>query len=400
VIDFQQIISRAYDSIGASKSASFCVNGAGSADCVDRVGCVDRTDCTTALDSVGCNGSILIDSNYNYVNQNLIVTSDNIAAINRLILDDEMSRVDMVYMDPPFYSSSDYYAKVPWEKNRTIEMVAYRDKLDLESYLVDITASIISAKQILKDTGSLWIHLDHHIVHYIKVIADEIFGGQDHFINEIIWQYKSGGAGRRSFSRKHDTILFYAKDPKKYKFFPIKEKSYNRQGKPYRFKGVEEFSDEHGYYTMVNAKDVWEIPMVGRTSAERTGYPTQKPQKLLEKMILSATSADDIVLDLYGGSGAVAACAYELGRRFISIDCSDLSALFTMRRLEALPCSDYTWIRDAKLPYARDDEILSLIRNVADRAMVAEAMSSNRSLLSSEMYGLDIFGRGSILTES
>lgn len=102
---------------------------------------------------------------------------------------------------------------------------------------------------------------------------DEIFG-EDNFVNEIIWHYKSGGSGKRHFSRKHDTILVYSKT-KKYYFLPDKEKSYNRGFKPYRFKGVKEYKDDMGWYTMVTMKDVWNVDMVGRTSSERTGYATQ-----------------------------------------------------------------------------------------------------------------------------
>ena len=106
---------------------------------------------------------------------------------------------------------------------------------------------------------------------------------EKNFVNEIIWTYKSGGSSKKHFARKHDTILVYSKTDKYYLSLP-KEKSYNRGLKPYRFKGVEEFQDETGWYTMVNMKDVWNIDMVGRTSAERTGYATQKPEALLSSL--------------------------------------------------------------------------------------------------------------------
>ena len=124
-------------------------------------------------------------------------------------------------------------------------------------------------RDLLSDTGCLWVHLDWHAVHYVKVILDQIFG-EKNFINEIIWTYKSGGANKRNFARKHDTLLFYSKTDN-YIFNPQTEKSYNRGLRPYRFKGVEEYEDETGWYTIVNMKDVWSIDMVGRTSSERTG---------------------------------------------------------------------------------------------------------------------------------
>ena len=150
-------------------------------------------------------------------------------------------------------------------------------------------------RDLLADEGCLWVHLDWHIVHYVKVLLDEIFG-QKNFINEIIWNYKSGGSSKRHYARKHDTLLFYAKSPKYY-FEAQKEKSYNRGYKPYRFKGVREYRDETGWYTMVNMKDVWQIDMVGRTSAERTGYATQKPEALLTRILESCTREGDIVCD-------------------------------------------------------------------------------------------------------
>ena len=118
-----------------------------------------------------------------------------------------------------------------------------------------LTIRLLMMKDLLAEKGSIWLHLDWHAVHYVKIIMDEIFG-EENFINEIIWHYKSGGASKRRFARKHDTLLFYSKS-KDYYFLAQKEKSYNRDYKPYRFKGVKEYRDEFGWYTMVNRKDVW-----------------------------------------------------------------------------------------------------------------------------------------------
>jgi DNA modification methylase len=165
-------------------------------------------------------------------------------------------------------------------------------------------------------------------------MADIIFGGDDHLINEVIWFYKSGGSSTKRFANKHDTLLFYAKNKKKYKFFPQEEKSYNRGLKPYRFKGVKEYRDDHGWYTIVNMKDVWEIPMVGRTASERTGYATQKPEALLERIILSCTEKGDVCMDPFGGSGTLAAVSRRLGRHWINID-NNIEAIETVaKRLE------------------------------------------------------------------
>ena len=120
----------------------------------------------------------------------------------------------------------------------------------------------------------------------------------------------------------------------KYKFFIQKEKSYNRGLKPYRFKGVEEFQDEVGWYTMVNMKDVWSIDMVGRTSAERTGYATQKPEKLMERIIECSTEEGDLVGDFFCGSGSLGVSAAKLGRRFVMADTGNLAIEVAKKRLD------------------------------------------------------------------
>ncbi len=173
--------------------------------------------------------------------------------------------------------------------------------------------------------------MDWHAVHYAKVILDEIFGA-DRFVNEVIWTYKSGGASGRRFSRKHDNLLFYSKGPK-YFFSPLQEKSYNRDYKPYRFKGVKEYRDQVGWYTMVNKKDVWNIDMVGRTSGERTGYATQKPEALIESILESCTREGDLCGDFFGGSGTFAAVAESMNRPWVSCDLGAYASIESQLRL-------------------------------------------------------------------
>jgi DNA modification methylase len=211
--------------------------------------------------------------------------------------------------------------------------MAYDDhwKTGMEEYLKMLCVRFFLIKDLLSDEGCFWVHLDWHVVHYVKILMDEIFG-EDNFVNEIIWNYKSGGTGKRNFSRKHDTLLFYSKS-KKYYFNPLQEKSYNRGFKPYRFKGVQEYEDELGWYTMVNMKDVWQIDMVGRTSAERTGYATQKPEQLLSRIIESCTREGDLCADFFSGSGTLAATAEKLGRRWIACDIGGIATAKCLKRL-------------------------------------------------------------------
>ena len=247
-------------------------------------------------------------------------------------------KIQLIYVDPPFFSNAKYQASVQIQgadgtKSPVLKVGAYDDKWgnDFEEYLRMLVVRFLVMKELLSDTGSLWVHLDWHGAHYVKMMLDEIFG-HERFINEIAWTYKSGGAGRRSFSRKHDTLLFYSKT-ENYKFHPLREKSYNREGKPYRFKGVEEFEDEHGWYTMVNMKDVWSIDMVGRTSSERTGYATQKPEKLLERIIEACSDEGDLCADFFAGTGTMGAVCAEKKRPWIMCDEGEVAVAGQILRL-------------------------------------------------------------------
>jgi len=236
-----------------------------------------------------------------------IVCGDNLEFMKALLDEGMEEKIDFIYIDPPFFTGrnfSDY--KDTWKTGMTGFTDMLRPRFEL-------------MQRLLSETGLIAVHLDYHAVHYVKVLMDEIFG-MDNFINEIIWAYKSGGASPRSFARKHDNILLYSKTGK-YFFSPQKEISYNRGGKPYHFKGVDEFCDENGrWYTLVNQKDVVNIDMVGRTSSERTGYSTQKPEALLKLLISSCCREGGICADFFAGSGTTGAAAKALGRQYILCD--------------------------------------------------------------------------------
>ena len=241
-----------------------------------------------------------------YSDKNLVIQGDNNAVINSLLEEGWRGKISFIYIDPPYFSNSEYGS--------------YSDKWHggMDQYIAELMGCIAPMKELLADDGVIAVHLDWHAVHYVKVEMDKLFGYRN-FVNELIWSYKSGGASKRSFAKKHDNILVYSKT-KDYYYNPRKEKSYNRGGKPYRFKGVEEFCDENGWYTMVNQKDVIHIDLVGRSSSERTGYPTQKPEKLLDVLIESFTEPGDLTADFFAGSGTLAASALKNGRRFIICD--------------------------------------------------------------------------------
>ena len=170
-----------------------------------------------------------------------------------------------------------------------IESARYAHSDGMGAYMCFMAVRLLEMRRILKPTGSLYLHCDPTASHYLKAVLDAIFGWRN-FRNEIVWCYKSGGASpKRHFSRKHDIILWYAKT-KDYAYNPQTEKSYNRGMKPYKFEGVEEFQDEIGWHTIVGMKDYWDVDMVGRTSKERMGYPTQKPVPLYERMIRASSN--------------------------------------------------------------------------------------------------------------
>lgn len=244
-------------------------------------------------------------------------------------------KADFIYIDPPFYSGANYKARIV-EDGEVKTAEAYSDKWEsFADFLEALAVRIILMKEVLTPSGLLAVHLDTRAAHYVKVLMDEIFGS-DKLVNELIWSYKSGGASTKCFSKKHDTILLYSKG-KKYYFEPQKERSYNRGGKPYRFKGVEEFQDESGrWYTMVNRKDVFSVDMVGRTSSERTGYATQKPEKLMDILIRSCCPEGGLCADFYCGSGSFGAAAKKLGRHFLLCDDSELAVKIASERLERI----------------------------------------------------------------
>lgn len=264
---------------------------------------------------------------------NILAHSSNIPFMKHLLGIGMKDKIQMIYADPPFFSDAAYDATVKSPDGSSVKQLAYDDRWgkDEEEYIKTICMSLWGMKELLADTGSIWLHLDWHIVHYMKIVMDEIFG-RENFINEIIWQYKSGGSSKKHFARKHDTLLFYGKTKDYYLDIP-KEKSYNRGLRPYNFKDVQEYEDEKGWYTLVNMRDVWSFDMVGRTSSERTGYATQKPEKLISLIVESCSREGDICADFFCGSGTLPAVCGKMGRRFMACDQGNLAIGMTKKRL-------------------------------------------------------------------
>jgi len=240
---------------------------------------------------------------------------------------------DLIYADPPFGT------------NRRVAGVAKpalsfddRHAGGMDGYLALLQPRLTQMHRLLSARGSLYVHLDYRAVHYVKVLLDEIFG-RDCFLNEIIWSYRGGGRPAKWFPRKHDTILLYARRPGSHTFNPQRGGAYRTldlriddAGRPYKStrNGRLYFHPEGPAYT-----DVWEIPFLSTVSRERTDYPTQKPEALLERIIRAGSNEGDLVADFFCGSGTTLAVARRLGRRCIGCDINRRAVAIANRRLSA-----------------------------------------------------------------
>ena len=299
------------------------------------------------------------------LDNNILALGDNLEFMSWLLENGYEGKFKCIYIDPPFFTKSKYDATVEICDNdgkiHKVKHLAYDDTFDrsIEQYVENMTTRLVIMKRLLADDGLIWVHLDWHSAHYVKLAMDEIFG-YENMRNEIIWKYKSGGSAKTHFSRKHDTILMYSKS-KKYSLDVPKEKSYNRDFKPYRFKGVKEYQDEYGWYTLVNMKDVWSIDMVGRTSSERNGYATQKPIELMKRILSSCTEKGDLVGDFFCGSGSFLKAANDMDRCWVGCDVETLALGTAKKRLDACESNYLFYGNGIECPY-RADAIIKIER--------------------------------------
>lgn len=282
---------------------------------------------------------------------NMIIRGECLSAC--AYLKDQGIKVDLVYIDPPFASGADYAKKVYIRKNpqvakaiskaeaeldieelKMFEEKMYGDVWNKEDYLNWMYENLMAIKSVMSDTASIYVHLDWHIGHYVKILMDEIFG-EDKFKNEIIWQYFMGGKGKKEFAKKHDTILFYVKNPDNYVFNQFKVKRYLDFIPSLKDDSAdaETGKDEIGYYSIVACPDVWPIKGVFNMGNEYIEYPTQKPEELLERIITASSNEKMIVADFFGGSGVTAAVSNKMNRRFIHCDIGMNSIQITRDRL-------------------------------------------------------------------
>jgi adenine specific DNA methylase Mod len=250
-------------------------------------------------------------------------------------------KIDLIYIDPPFFSGSNYEIAIK-EGVKDYETIAYFDKWEnnIENYLQMLYERLLLLKRILSPTGLLFIHLDWHASHYIRILLDEIFGA-DHFINSIVWYYYNKySAGRTNLPRAHDEILLYSKgDIYTFNELRIPREKPIKQLKREMVDGVlKNAKDENGnvIYRIVKDKkldDVWRIPCMQPASKQWTGYPTQKHHKLLERIIKLGSNEGDLIADFFCGSGTTLYAAEKLNRRWIGADNSKYAIYLTIKRI-------------------------------------------------------------------
>lgn len=277
----------------------------------------------------------------------LLILGDNLKVMRDWLPD---GSVDLVYLDPPFNSGRKYKllrgAPAPhayndtwtWNERRCRQLAALtshpHDPVaktlaalaailgpgSTLAHLTMITPRLLEVRRILKTTGSVYLHCDSRLAAPLKLLADAVFGAEN-FLNHIVWCYGLGGSSRRRWPRKHDDLLFYAKSAGEHYFLAD-----TVPAESHRMKGQ-----------LKKAPDWWTIPSLNNLARERVGYPTQKPQKLLERIVSSSCPPDGVVLDPFCGSGTTLAAAANLGRNWVGIDSSPVAVALAAQRLHVLP---------------------------------------------------------------
>ncbi len=324
---------------------------------------------------------------------NMVIRGECVSAC--AYLKEQGIQVDLVYIDPPFASGADYAKKVYIRRNPKVaeaiaqaeqeldidELKAFEEKMygdvwDKEKYLNWMYENLMAIKSVMSETASIYVHLDWHIGHYVKILLDEVFG-EDHFLNEIVWHYYNKMQGNvKRFASNHDVIFVYTKSDT-YNFTPIKEKREEaiRQIKRVWDSDTQKLvnaKDENGKViyqesTQKTIDDVWRMSMLQPADKdEPVGYATQKPEALLERVIKASSNEGMVVADFFGGSGVTAAVANKLGRRFIHCDIGLNSIQTTRDRLKGDDAEfDVLEIKDGvqlyRNPVQTMDKIKSLV---------------------------------------
>lgn len=265
---------------------------------------------------------------------NRLFWGDNLHVMRQL----PSESIDLIYIDPPFFSGRQYNV-IFGDQN---ELRSFSDIWEggMPGYLIWLNARLYEMKRLLKKTGSIYVHLDWHAVHYVKVEMDKIFG-HDVFCNEVIWHYKRWSAQSKAYQRQHDVVLFYRRSEQN--TFNVQYEEYT-EGTLRRWKGIKrkttiapdgkliQEEDTQGVKG-ANMGDVWQISVINPAANERIGYPTQKPQELLERILLGSTNEGSVVADFFTGGGTTVAMAQKLKRNWIACDQSRVAVAITADRI-------------------------------------------------------------------
>jgi len=293
---------------------------------------------------------------------NLLFHGDNKEVLATLLELGYRGKIDLIYIDPPFASNKDYVRKVELrglrelgqieeDSESIIQQTMYEDIWKRDEYFQFMYERLILLKEMLKETGNIYVHLDYNAVHYVKIILDEVFG-QDNFINEIIWCYT--GPSRESnisFSYKHQTILRYSKsDSPKFDLSRVRipYKALHKGG-TYFGDGIGDKENERYIIKGKDPGDWWEISPSGRIQTEYAGFNTQKPLKLLERIIDSSTDKYDLVLDCFVGSGTTCVASQKLGRRWIGVDINNGAIQLTSKLIQQVMNGQYANLIDGEI---------------------------------------------------
>ncbi|MBA4072452.1 MAG: restriction endonuclease subunit M [Gemmatimonas sp.] len=289
-----------------------------------------------------------------YPQGGLLFHGDNKEVLAHLLANGFRGKVKLIYIDPPFDSGADYVRKVALRGAKGTakldgasyslgEQVQYTDIWANDNYLQFMYERLILLKELLADGGSILLHCDSGRVHYLRCLMDEVFGDRA-FVNEIIWSYRRWPVPSSSFQAMHDNILFYGKEIGTKRAF---NQTFEGASESYmkRFGGMTQRLDEESGTRKITSdeetrgmptRDVWDISIIAGYKGERVGYPTQKPEVLLDRVIDTLSKPGDLILDCFIGSGTTAAVAQKLGRRWIGCDINKGAIQTTAKRLQGI----------------------------------------------------------------
>ncbi len=308
-----------------------------------------------------------------------VILGDNLNVMAALLPEYE-NKINLIYADPPFFTNRKFPARIgKGEDSRKPSKwklaEGYHDSWNtLDDYLQFLYDRLFLMWKLLSPTGTLYLHLDWHADAYARLILDEIFGAEN-FINEIIWAYHGPSPIRSAFNRKHDTILMYGKS-KNYIFNAddVREPYSQSTVTTFRSSPKAGFGKEPDLERGKVPEDWWYFPVVARLHSERTGYPTQKPEALLERIILASSNKNDLVADFFSGSGTTCLVAAKNGRRFIACD-ESMRAAQTLRARLFQTKSVFTFERDAAVKNEAANKSKKIkVKIVGDRVQIQTSL--------------------------